>query len=476
MRTQDTATTTIIGAGFTGISVAIEQARTYHRLQQQNPVRLPPLTIRIIDKSGDFGTGLPYSHDSDIFLLNQPAYAMSPFADDPDHFTRWLQTQDSNATQDDFASRKQYGQYLRDIFNQAVTDHPDIRFECITAEVTSIDHNTVRFSVSTADKTKYNTDTLIIADGHQPSGFLQEYARHPRFFDTPYDVDKARTLLTGDTQGVLIIGTGQSAIDSLAVLDHIGYQGPIHAVSRNLVTPWKFEPALYRQDIAPYEFKILTAETIYAQNAQTETALKSLLSAEIRSAEHSGYGIAHILTAYNETALQSAFTADNIDALRSLSAHIKALYSNPTPPRRFALLQELQSSGQLHYSRTGISAAQITDAADGFHVNDDTGAPIAPKISVIFNGASCARCICDHTGEILSPLLRDAFAKGLAAPADCAKAALAGEQITSGLYINGPATNSERWGVETFRKDNQTTARSAVLRTLQNFLTNVQPT
>ena len=75
MRTQDTATTTIIGAGFTGISVAIEQARTYHRLQQQNPVRLPPLTIRIIDKSGDFGTGLPYSHDSDIFLLNQPAYA-----------------------------------------------------------------------------------------------------------------------------------------------------------------------------------------------------------------------------------------------------------------------------------------------------------------------------------------------------------------------------------------------------------------
>ena len=471
MRTQDTATTTIIGAGFTGISIAIEQARTYNRLKQQSTERLPPLTIRIIDKSGDFGTGLPYSHESDVFLLNQPAYAMSPFADDPDHFTRWLQAQDAYATQDDFATRKQYGQYLRDIFNQAVTDHPDIGFECITAEVTAIDHSAAHFSLSTAENTKLTSDTVIIADGHQPSGFLQEYASHPR-----YDIDKARKLLTDDTQGVLIIGTGQSAIDALAVLDHIGYQGSIHAVSRNLVTPWKFEPALYRQDLPSYEFKILTPETIYAQNAQTETALKSLLSAEIRSAEHHGYGIAHVLTAYNETALQSAFTADNVNALHSLSAHIKALYSNPTPPRRFALLQELQASGQLHYTRTGISAAQITDAADGFHVKDDTDAQIAPKISAIFNGASCARCICDHTGAILSPLLRDAFAKDLAAPADSAKAAQAGEQITNGLYINGPATNSERWGVETFRKDNQTTARSAVLRTLQNFLTNVQPT
>ena len=131
-----TKTITIIGGGFTGSSIAIQEARYYAELFAQDNT-LPPLTIRLIDGAGSFGPGIPYATQDNVFLLNQPAYAMSPFPDDPAHFTRWL-GQDG----DSFATRRQYGEYLRETlastFNDAAAAGIPVTLEKLSFDVTNV--------------------------------------------------------------------------------------------------------------------------------------------------------------------------------------------------------------------------------------------------------------------------------------------------------------------------------------------------
>ena len=171
MSTNDkTKTITIIGGGFTGSSIAIEEARYYAELFAQDNT-LPPLTIRLLDGTGSFGTGLPYKTQDDVFLLNQPAYAMSPFPEDPAHFTRWL-GQDG----DTFATRKQYGEYLQETlsqtFNEAAAAGIPVKLEKLSLNVTDI--SAQQNITVNAGAVALDTDAVVFATGHQKNGFLNE--------------------------------------------------------------------------------------------------------------------------------------------------------------------------------------------------------------------------------------------------------------------------------------------------------------
>lgn len=111
---------TIVGAGFTGTAIAVQQIHAYLAAWQRDAGAVAPLTLRLVEKSGTAGPGLPYATADDIFLLNQPAWAMSPFPQDPAHFTRWRAEHGLGDDADAFERRSVYGRYLRDIFAQAV--------------------------------------------------------------------------------------------------------------------------------------------------------------------------------------------------------------------------------------------------------------------------------------------------------------------------------------------------------------------
>ena len=73
---------TIIGGGASGVLVAAHLLR-----DPQTDIR-----VTLIERRGQFGQGLAYSASQREHKVNVPARGMSAFADDPDHFWRWLQT------------------------------------------------------------------------------------------------------------------------------------------------------------------------------------------------------------------------------------------------------------------------------------------------------------------------------------------------------------------------------------------------
>jgi uncharacterized NAD(P)/FAD-binding protein YdhS len=92
MRVQPN-TVVIVGGGASGTLAAI------HLLHAASG----PLMIVLIEREGAVGAGAAFAATQDFHLLNVPAGRMSAFADDPDHFVRWLAGRGQGA---DFVPRR----------------------------------------------------------------------------------------------------------------------------------------------------------------------------------------------------------------------------------------------------------------------------------------------------------------------------------------------------------------------------------
>jgi uncharacterized NAD(P)/FAD-binding protein YdhS len=107
----------VVGAGFSGALVAVHLSKL-----------APRWRVLVIDKAGAFGRGVAYNTSDTRHLLNVPAGKLSAFADQPDHFLKWLQEHRAefsalgikNISGDSFLSRKLYGQYVRDLFEHSL--------------------------------------------------------------------------------------------------------------------------------------------------------------------------------------------------------------------------------------------------------------------------------------------------------------------------------------------------------------------
>ena len=88
----------IIGGSATGVILAIQ-------LLRQSP---SSLNITLIDRGPDVGVGVAYATQCSNHLLNVRAADMSALPDDPDHFVRWLGTEESQEgwTSDAFVPRR----------------------------------------------------------------------------------------------------------------------------------------------------------------------------------------------------------------------------------------------------------------------------------------------------------------------------------------------------------------------------------
>ena len=445
---------TIVGGGFTGSTIAVQQARHYISLYERDH-NLPPLTIRIIDEQGSFGPGLPYSTPDNVFLLNQPAYAMSPFPDDPDHFTRWLGG-DGNA----FATRHQYGEYLKgtltQVFNDAAAAGIPVKLETLTGDITDINPYKDGFVLSRKNGTQLETKALVLATGHQKSTFLSELDINGRYFSGVHDVVKIGNILKKDTSkdSVAIVGTGQSMVDALAVLDHIGYKGKIYAFSRSLVEPWAFDPELYKKALPPYVPFYLDPERIRDEKDFTFDGLRARLDLEFKWAESQGYGVGHVLTAIDFKALATAGPNGTApEGLQALYNLWEKIYGNPTAPERHELLERYKKSGQLVLVRNEVQAKDIVAEKDGFIANGIAGKKQL-YLSAIFNAAAFNR------KSLASPLLQKAADKNLLhLRSDVIEP---GRQNHTAIFAAGPPTSPAKWGVETFRNDNALTARQSV--------------
>ena len=107
---------TIIGGGASGVLLAA------HLLRDDDA----DVQVTLLERRGQVGQGVAYSASQRDHKVNVPARGMSAFADDPEHFWRWLQNKGYPAEGGSwvFVPRRLYGTYLEDVLAEAAQARP----------------------------------------------------------------------------------------------------------------------------------------------------------------------------------------------------------------------------------------------------------------------------------------------------------------------------------------------------------------
>jgi uncharacterized NAD(P)/FAD-binding protein YdhS len=228
----------IVGGGFSGCAVAANLAR---RAGSQ-------LAIALFEP-GELGLGAAYGTRHREHLLNTRAHLMGIYADDPDHFVRWLGLRGGPL---DFMPRQLYGEYVAEIARQTFT-RP--RFTHVRDRVRrAYARDDGGFIVDASLGARFGARAVVLATGNPAprEDFLPAGIRlHPGFIADPWRFDYR--IVGGH---VLVIGTGLTALDVLVALDASGHRGTVHMLSRNCrfsavhanVAPYDVIPALDTHD------------------------------------------------------------------------------------------------------------------------------------------------------------------------------------------------------------------------------------
>lgn len=227
---------TIIGGGASGIILAANISKLSSGA-----------IIQIMESSGDFGSGVAYSTDDPQHLLNVRAYNMSAFADRPDDFLNWLQSNHPQLDykKTDFVPRRLYRHYLNNILNELL-DNPKITLHHDQAIAVRQRHNNMETTTSLNDH--IYSDAVILATGNE--AFAVSDSQH---IIDPWTKHEAYTPAKNDP--IIILGTGLTMIDSVITLLNQGHTGSIYALSRRGLLPQTHQPcpaiALEKSDFSP---------------------------------------------------------------------------------------------------------------------------------------------------------------------------------------------------------------------------------
>ncbi|ODT82720.1 MAG: hypothetical protein ABS76_06570 [Pelagibacterium sp. SCN 64-44] len=210
----------IIGGGASGVLLAA------HLLRDPDPA----LRVTLIEKRGQFGRGLAYSALHRDHRVNVPARGMSAFADDPDHFWRWLQEREpgKHASPWVFVPRALYGAYLEDVLH-AAGNHVPGRLQILVEEVEALNQTEAGVEVLLGNGARLAGHYAVLAVGHetQPARGRGIAVRAGSEQDGPLDRDAP----------VMILGSGLSMVDAWVSLSEARHRGRIVVVSRNGLLP-----------------------------------------------------------------------------------------------------------------------------------------------------------------------------------------------------------------------------------------------
>ncbi|MGN7999917.1 FAD/NAD(P)-binding protein [Sphingomonas sp. 22176] len=215
----------IIGAGFSGT------------LQAINLIRHEGPRATLIERAPVAGTGLAYGAAHPSHLLNVRAANMSAFPDDPGHLVRWLEARGVEHAAASFVPRRVYGEYLREMLEQALARYPD-RLRLVRGEVEDVTFDADGATLQLSDGTLC-ADAAVLAVGnlppHDPPGLDPATLSAQRYKGDPWDPSVPEGLSDSDT--VLVIGTGLTMVDVALLLEARGFGGKIVAVSRRGLLP-----------------------------------------------------------------------------------------------------------------------------------------------------------------------------------------------------------------------------------------------
>ena len=226
----------VIGAGFSGVMTAI------HLLWRCEPGE----RVYLVERSGRIGPGLAYGTGHPGHLVNIRAENMSAFADEPDHFARWLERLDPEAQRR--GGRADHRRHVRPPLGVSAA-------MCRSCCARRSPARTGRQSLSggrPGHGDPLRRRVVPAGDGERaqlPDGcgrpgagqFSAGQPPLPGFVGNPWSA--AATAPLEPDRPVVVLGTGLTMIDVCLALIAQGFTGPIHAISRRGLLPLGHAPS-----------------------------------------------------------------------------------------------------------------------------------------------------------------------------------------------------------------------------------------
>ncbi|OWO94258.1 FAD-dependent pyridine nucleotide-disulfide oxidoreductase [Rhizobium esperanzae] len=222
----------VVGSGFSAIAVTC------------NLVELLPATakIAVVGDDAGFGRGTAYRTELYLHRLNVPAGRMSLLPHRPDDFADWLKAHGRPMQAGDFASRSDYGLYVRDTLARLLRKRDGrCRVDFIKAKAAGCVEsytNTLAFHLGNGDEVAGKNVVLCLGVGNadlpvEPTGVPSSL--RSRIVENPWRLSWLRRVAPSDA--VCILGSGLTMIDQVLALRARGHRGRIDVLSRRGLAP-----------------------------------------------------------------------------------------------------------------------------------------------------------------------------------------------------------------------------------------------
>ncbi len=374
---------TIIGGGASGVLLAAHLLR--------NPDT--DIRITLIERRGEFGQGLAYSASQRDHKVNVPARGMSAFADDPEHFWRWLQQRGYPSSNGSwvFVPRRLYGAYLEHVLGEAGKSKLG-RLLVMSEEVMAVREGKTGIETVLANGTSLISHNAVLAVGHetQPARSRGIAVRVGSERDTPLQPDAE----------VMILGSGLSMVDAWLSLADADHRGPITVVSRNGLLPKG------HRDVPP--ISIDSADVPFGTSLPYFMRWFRDLVREIESHGGDWRSVVDGLRPYNQRIWQS-WTAHN---RRQFLRHLRPwwnIHRHRLPPELHDRLVRAVASGQVQLVAAEFVAVDRVDGQVHAHIRR-RGSSTRETMAVA-RVYDCGGVSVDVTSSS-NPVIRDLVAQG----------------------------------------------------------------
>ncbi len=221
----------VVGSGFSAIAVVCNLVR-----------KLPPTaSIAVIGDDPGFGRGTAYRTEMHLHRLNVPAARMSLFTDRPADFVEWLGRKNRLSRDADFASRSDYGLYVRDTLADLLRHQARCRVDFIRSKATGcVERYTgaLGFLLEHGGEIAGRQVVLCLGLGNAKlpvdvTGLSLGTRSH--VIDNPWRLSWLTRV--GPRDRVCILGSGLTMIDQVLGLRSHGHRGHIDVLSRRGLAP-----------------------------------------------------------------------------------------------------------------------------------------------------------------------------------------------------------------------------------------------
>jgi uncharacterized NAD(P)/FAD-binding protein YdhS len=393
----------IIGGGFSGAMTAVNLAR----LSRQ------PLQVTVINQRRPLARGVAYGTRRMEHLLNVAARNMSAFPDLPDHFLQWLRTRSEYDLMPDvelrerFIPRMIYGDYLRGLMQQHLqcpVESVPVRTTFIEGDAVDVEPHGEGAWIHLSDGGRVEARRIVLATGNEPPSCLPgsaELQGHPAWIGNPWEPWENRLPPSGGT--ILLLGTGLTTVDAVITLRALGWQGVLHAVSRNGWLPHSHFRGIEYPDFPPAGVDL------------ADLGLKKLLAlvehhcARLRELGANPAIIVDKMRPYTQRIWQRFTPEERLEFTRRHAARWNVL-RHRIAPEIYAQLATAQLTGQLQVHSAGIECVRAE--GNRVRVQLDRGKSLLGDLVINATGPN------PRFMATSSILLQNLIGRGLVAPDD----------------------------------------------------------